>query len=413
LIRLVVAYLRDRPLTAAFNMALLAISVAMLVLLLQFARQAEDSFLKNAGGVDLVVGSKGSPLQLVLSAVYHLDEPTGNIPSEALATLRGNPAVATAIPLALGDNFHGFRIVGTEPEFLSLYEARLAEGRIFGRSSEVVIGADVARSTGVRIGQKFVGSHGLGDEGGAHDHAPFVVAGILAPTGNVADRLILTPLESVWDAHGIEHSGEIGHAGEEHEAHDYEAHAESGTEQAAPEITAVLVTYRNPAAAVRLPPMINRQTNMQAASPAREGARLFGLFGAAIDAIGVFGWLLATTGGLAIFAALYNAVRARQGDLALLRVMGASRGYVFSIVVVEGVVVALIGALCGIAIAHLLLWGAAEFYPAVAEAGFSARRFYPEELAVLAGVVTIGFAAALLPAITVYRGSLMPILIRN
>jgi putative ABC transport system permease protein len=126
LIRLVFAYLRDRALTAVLNIALLAISVAMLVLLLQFARQTEDSFLKNAGAVDLVVGAKGSPLQLVLSAVYHLDEPTGNIPSTALATLRRNPAVASAIPLALGDNFQGYRIVGTEPAFLSLYEARLA-----------------------------------------------------------------------------------------------------------------------------------------------------------------------------------------------------------------------------------------------------------------------------------------------
>jgi putative ABC transport system permease protein len=413
LIRLVLAYLRDRPLTAALNIALLAISVAMLVLLLQFARQAEDSFLDNAGGVDLVVGAKGSPLQLVLSAVYHLDEPTGNIPSEALASLRGNPAVRSAIPLALGDNFEGYRIVGTEPEFLSLYAASLASGRIFSRSSEVVLGADVARSTGAAIGQKFLGSHGLGDDGAAHEHAPFVVVGILAATGTVSDRLILTPLESVWDVHGIEHHDEIGHADESHGAHEHEGH--EGTEGARPmpEITAVLVTYRNPAAAVRLLPMINRQTNMQAASPAREGVRLIGLFDAAIDAIAVFGWLLAATGGLAIFAALYNAVRAREGDLALLRVMGASRTYVFSIVLVEGIAVAVIGAMCGIALAHLLLWGAATFYPTVAEAGISPFRLYPDEFIILAGVAAIGLVAALLPAITVYRGSLMPILTRN
>jgi putative ABC transport system permease protein len=412
LIRLVFAYLRDRALTAVLNIALLAISVAMLVLLLQFARQTEDSFLKNAGAVDLVVGAKGSPLQLVLSAVYHLDEPTGNIPSTALATLRRNPAVASAIPLALGDNFQGYRIVGTEPAFLSLYEASLASGRIFSRSSEIVIGAEVARSTGAGIGQKLVGSHGLGEDAGAHDHAPFVVVGILAPTGTVADRLILTPVQSVWDVHGIEHHGTIARSDEEHGAHRHEAQEGQGN-ALAPEITAVLVIYRNPAAAVRLPPMINRQTNMQAASPAREGARLIILFSAAIDAIGVFGWLLAATGGLSIFAALYSAVRAREGDLALLRVMGASRAYVFLIVVVEGTVLACLGAVCGIALAHVLLWGATEFYPAVADAGISARRVYADEFAILAGVAVIGLAAALLPAIGVYRGSLMPILTRS
>jgi putative ABC transport system permease protein len=355
--------------------------------------------------VDLVVGAKGSPLQLVLSAVYHLDQPTGNVPLAALATLRANPDVASGVPLALGDNFDGFRIVGTEPAFLELYGADLASGRPFERSSEVVIGSRVASATGAGLGQRFVGSHRLSEDGGEHDHAPFEVVGILAPTGTVVDRLIVAPLESVWDVHGIEHTD----ASEEEHEHD---HVDAG-HMPEPEITAILVTYRNPAATLRLPPTINRQTNMQAASPAREGARLISLFGAAIDAVSAFGWLLAGTGGLAIFAALYNAVRLREGDLALLRVMGAGRGYVLSIVMLEGVVIAVLGALCGIALAHALLWAAGELYPAVSEAGISAARFYIDELFILGAVALIGLAASLLPASAVYRGSLLPILNRN
>jgi putative ABC transport system permease protein len=405
-IALVLAYLRDRKLTSALNIALLAISVAMLALLLQFARQAEDRFLADGQEVDLVVGAKGSPLQLVLSAVYHLDEPTGNIPLSALATLRQNPGVASATPLALGDNFNGFRIVGTEPDYLGLYDAGIASGRLFERSSEAVIGSKVASATGAGIGQKFIGSHGLGGEGGGHDHAPFEVVGILAPTGTVADRLIVTSLESVWDVHGI------APPAVPESDHDHAAHADTDHEPN-PEITAVLVTYRNPAGALSPPSMIDRQTNMQAASPAREGARLIALFEAAIDALGVFGWLLAGTGGLAIFVALYNAVRAREGDLALLRVMGAGRTYVLSIVMLEGFVVALLGGLAGIALAHGLLWGAGELYPAVSEAGIGVTRFYAEELLILATVGAIGLVASLLPAMAVYRGSLMPILNRN
>ncbi len=411
MIALVLAYLRERRLTALINVALLAMAVAMLVLLIQFGRQAEERFMADAQEVDLVVGAKGSPLQLVLSSVYHLDQPTGNIPLGALAMLRGNPGVASAVPLALGDSFDGFRIVGTEPEFLDLHHAGLASGRLFERSLEAVIGATVAARTGAGIGQRFVGSHGLGGEGHDHDHAPFEVVGILAPTGTVADRLILTSLESVWDVHGIAHhdDGE-GHDHEHGADHEHEHEAGPAME---PEITAILLRYRNPAAALRLPPMIDRQTDMQAASPASEGARLIALFEGAIAAIGAFGWLLAATGGLAIFAALLGAVRGRQGDLALLRVMGAGRGFIWRAVILEGLAMAVAGGAIGIAAAHGLIWAAVQTYPAVAEAGFSPARFYAEEAAILAAVAAIGLVASLIPAAAIYRGSLMPILARN
>lgn len=404
MIALVLAYLRERRLTALINVALLAMSVAML-LLLQFGRQAEERFMADAQEVDLVVGAKGSPLQLVLSSVYHLDQPTGNIPLGALAMLRGNPGVASAVPLALGDSFDGFRIVGTEPAFLDLYKAGLAFGRLFERSLEAVIGANVAARTGAGIGQRFVGSHGLGGEGHDHGHAPFEVVGILAPTGTVADRLILTPLESVWDVHGIAHH-------DESEGHDHE-HEHGADDEHEPEITAILLRYRNPAAALRLPSMINRQTDMQAASPASEGARLIALFEGAIAAIGAFGWLLAATGGLAIFAALLGAVRGRQGDLALLRVMGAGRAFIWRAVILEGLAMAVAGGAIGIAAAHGLIWAAVQTYPAVAEAGFSPVRFYAEEAAILAAVAAIGLVASLIPAAAIYRGSLMPILARS
>lgn len=414
MIKLAFAYLRDRKMASLLNILLLGISVAMLVLLLQFARQAEERFMRGAQGVDLVVGAKGSPLQLVLSSVYQLDQPTGNIPLHALADLRRNPMVASAIPLALGDNFEGFRIVGTEPAYLDLQAATLVEGRMFARPSEVVIGADVARQTGALLGQKFFGSHGLGDEEGQeHDHTPFEVVGILAPSWSVADRLILTSVESVWDVHGIAHSEQ--ETGESHHAHDdHETERTLGSEPMSElEITAILIRYRNAAAALRLPAMINRQTTLQAASPAVESTRLLTLFDAAIAALGLFGWLLAATGGLAIFVALYNAVRSREGDLALLRVMGASRGFVFATILIEGLVIAVLGSIAGLVFAHGLLAGAIALYPAVAEAGFTASRIYAEEMTIALAVIMIGLLASALPALRVYRSSLVPILNSN
>jgi putative ABC transport system permease protein len=404
MISLALAYLRDRPLTTVLNVLLLAVAVAMLVLLLQLGTQTGARFERDARGIDLVVGAKGSPLQLIQSAVFHIDQPMGNIPLESLARLRGDPGVARVVPLALGDNFRGYRIVGTDAGFVALYGTSLAQGRAFTAPMEAVLGAEVARATGATIGQKFVGSHGIADEDGqdqVHNHAPFVTVGILAPTGGVADRLILTSVESVWQVHGIESHHEEPGAHDHHAGHDHAN--ETGPDALEPELTALLVTYRNAAAAMRLPAMINRQSALQAAVPATETARLLDLVGASLEAIRLFAWLLAATGGLAIFVALIGIVRAREGDLALLRVMGAGRAQVFGTVMLEGVLTALSGAVLGWVAAHGLIMAARAQYPTLAELGFAPWQPLPAELAVLAGVIGIGALAALIPAIGVYR----------
>jgi putative ABC transport system permease protein len=426
MIRLALAYMRDRPLTVALNALLLAIAVATLVLLLQFAEQAGERFERDARGIDLVVGAKGSPLQLVLSSVYHIDVPTGNIPLGELDRLRSDPGVARVVPLALGDNFQGFRIVGSDDQLLALYGARMADGRAFARPAEAVLGAEVARRTGAKLGQKFIGSHGLetGEEDGqGHDHAPFETVGILAPSGTVLDRLILTSVESVWDVHGIEHDHHDGHdeAGHDHDdGHDHHeggVHHEEHADEAAmpgmePEVTALLVRYRNASAAMRLPSQINRQTALQAAAPAAEAARLLGLFGSIIEGARLFGWLLAMSAGLSLFVALWSATRAREGDLALLRVMGARPATVFGTILIEGLLIAAIGALGGIAIAHGLIALASASFPTLDELGLSALRILPGEGLILLAALAIGLVAALIPAIRIFRVDLATTLAR-
>ncbi|MGY6550904.1 MAG: ABC transporter permease [Erythrobacter sp.] len=419
MIRLAFAYLADRPLTAALNVVLLAISTAMLVLLLQFSSQANERFERDIAGIDLVVGAKGSPLQLILSSVFHVDQPTGNIPLESLTLLRRDPAVARAVPLALGDNFNGFRIVGTDASFAAIYPADMAQGRSFDTPMEAVLGAEVARRTGAQLGQKFIGSHGLADDADGdqgHDHAPFTTVGILAPTGSVVDRLILTSVDSVWAVHGIgdDHDHDHGHDhGDDHDHghdddhdhdhdHDHAKPDPAAPLQAArggpePELTALLVTYRNASAAIRLPALINRQTALQAAVPATETARLLELMGASLAGVRIFAWLLAATGGLAIFVALLAALRGREGDLALLRVMGASRREVFMVVLLEGVITAAAGALVGIIAAHGLIALAAAQFATLGDLGLAAWRIGAGEAGLLALVIAIGAGAALLP----------------
>jgi putative ABC transport system permease protein len=431
MVGLALAYLKDRSLTTALNMLLLGLAVATLVILLSFANQLGDRFERDAKGVDLVVGAKGSPLQLILSSIYHIDAPTGNIPLDSIELLRRDPAVARVIPLALGDNFRGYRIVGTEPAYFELFQAKLAKGRPFASAQQVVIGASVADALGMTLGQRFIGSHGLTDEAaaGTHDHAPFVTVGILQPTGTVIDRLILTPVESVWDAHGIahdaagydhaeDHGDEHEHA-EQHHATDAHDHA---VEQPAnlttrsglvPEVTALLVSYRSAFGAVRIPSMINRQTALQAAVPASETARLLSLLGVGIDSIRLFAWLLALTGGLAIFVALLNAAQAREGDLALLRVMGAGRARIFGTIVSEGLITAAAGALLGLLIGHGALYLAAHNFIQLRDLGLDPWQVQPGELGIILTVLGIGLLAAVIPAWRVIRTDLATTLART
>ena len=383
------AYLKDRGLNTALNIALLALAVATLVILLLFDRQLESRFDRDAQGIDLVVGAKGSPLQLILSSIYQADVPTGNIPLSSIETLRATPTVAKVIPLAQGDNFRGFRIVGTEAAYPDHYGATLAEGRPWAKTAEVVIGADVAASLGMRVGQRFIGSHGMSADERAqgHEQAPFIVTGILRPSGSVVDRLILTAIESVWDVHGIAHD-EAGHDDEDHaqdeEAEGMAAHA-SGME---PEVTALLVAYASPLAAVQLPGFINRQTNLQAAVPAVEITRLLSLVGLGLDAVRALAVLLMLTAGLSIFVALYTALRQREGDMAMLRVIGASRASIFGQMIFEGLALA------------------AANIRQLAELGLDATRFEAGELWIVGGALAIGVAAALLPALRVFRADI-------
>ncbi|WP_298281895.1 ABC transporter permease [Novosphingobium sp.] len=392
---LVIAYMRERLLSTALNIALLALSVAALVLLLIASSQIGERLERNARGVDLVVGAKGSPLQLILSSIYQIDRPTGNIPLSALYQLRRDPGVARVIPLALGDAFRGYRIVGTEPAYLSLYGAQIAAGQMFAGQGDCVVGAEAARDLGLTVGQRFIGGHGMGEEaesgsGAEHVAQPFTVTAILKPTGTVADRLIVTSVDTIWHMHGVE-------------APAVDAEPDDSAEA---EITALLVTYRNAAGAVRLPMMINRQTNMQSAVPAIETNRLLSLLGVGIDGAMLFGWLLALIGGLSIFVAMLNAANAREGDLALLRVMGATRGQVFGTILMEGTVTAVLGACVGALTAHLVLAQVSSGQSPLAQLGLEPWRWSGGEVVIVAIVVGIGAITALVPAMRIFTVNL-------
>lgn len=367
--------LKANRLTLALNLLLIAFGAGMLAMLLLGMRQVGERLRDNARGVDLVVGAKGSPLQLILSSIYLIDFPTGNISEEDARLLATHPMVKKAVPLALGDNYAGFRIVGTDTGYVSLRGLELAEGRFWMKPFEVVIGSDVAQAQGLKAGDRIYGSHGLSSDEDVHEDHPYIITGVLKKNGNVADNLVLTSLESVWEMHGADGQREV---------------------------TSMLLQYRSRMAMVALPAMINRSTAMQAASPAKESARLFALIGVGVDAVRWFAVALMLLAGVSVFVSLYNSLRERVYDLAIMRVMGASRGVIFAMIMLEGTLLTSLGSLAGILLGHgaLHLIGHWQGSP---QARMDGLFFLPEEAWLLAAGLLIGLVAALPPAIQAYR----------
>lgn len=386
----VAAQLMRRPLQTALSVLLLALGIATLIFVLLVQHQFARGLTRDAQGVDMVVGAKGSPLQLILSAVYHVDIPTGNVPLEALQTLRANRLVARAIPISLGDNHRGFRLVGTEPALLDQYGARLAQGTLWQGRLQAVAGAEAARGAALTIGSTFYGAHGLSPDGPVHDDAQYRVVGVLAPTGTVLDRLILTDLESVWFVH-------------EGEATDP---TERAILEAEREVTAILVRYASPMAAAVLPRQINADPKMQAAVPANEVARLFAVAGAGIETMRAFALVLLGSALLALFVALMNALEDRRYDIAILRLLGASRGRVAALMLLEAWILATAALVIGVALGLVAVAVVAQWLSQARSFALSPWDWPLDAWLVLLLGFAVATLAALLPA---WRASRMQV----
>ncbi|WP_288373727.1 ABC transporter permease [uncultured Algoriphagus sp.] len=441
-------YLTFRPLSTGLNVLLLALGLAIITVLLLIQDQFEKKMTQDAAGIDLVVGAKGSPLQLILSSVYHVDFPTGNIPMNEAVRLSRSRLVKQTIPMALGDNYQGYRIVGTNHDYLSLYEVGFSSGKAWEEPFEVVLGAMVAEKSGLKLGDTFTGSHGISLGSHDHDHHDLRVVGILEPKGNVVDRLVLTSVETVWythdeeepaeeestsepsedqdtDANDHEHQNEEAeHADHDHEDHHHEEEghghdhdhdakfhhpvAKSGfpkTDQDR-EVTTLLVQYRSPMAAVQLPRMINSNTNMQAASPSFEMSRLFELLGVGIQVLEGLAFVLIAISGLGIFIALYNSLKERRYDLAVLRAIGASKFQLLILIFLEGISLTFLGALLGILLGHGFLSILASQNEQGIAAGLQAWTFLSAELWIVIYALTVGVLASAIPAWSAYQTSI-------
>lgn len=410
LFTLIFSYLKSRPLNTMLNILLLSLGIAMITVLLVFNNQMQAKITDNTKGIDLVVGAKGSPLQLILCNVFHIDFPTGNIKLSEADKLAKHRLVKNAIPLALGDSYQNYRIIGTTHAYAELYKVELARGELWHSDMEVTVGATVAKLVNLKLGDTFSSAHGLSVDGHAHEEHPFVVKGILKPTNSVVDNLILTNVGSIWQVH--EHS-ETGVAVKTDSITASVLVPTVSTSDSTREITALLIKYRNPIAAIQLPRYINSQTNMQAASPSFEAARLFSILGVGIEALTGFAYVLIFISALSIFLALYNSLKERKYDLAIMRSMGASRSKLLLATQIEGVSLTLCGSMLGIALGHMVLYLFTILVSESQTAGLNAFTFYSEELYLLAGSLVLGMVCSLIPSVQAYRTDIHNVLAGN
>jgi putative ABC transport system permease protein len=395
-----------KPLNTVLSVILLTSSVAIITTLILVEKQFEEKFSSNIENVDLVLGAQGSPLQLILSSVYQVDTPPGNISYDSAKVWMNHPFVEKAIPLAFGDNYRGYKILGTTTDYLAKYNAKVIDGVLFEKNFEVVVGSEIAKNLNLQVGEEFFGSHGDAEEGEVHENYAYKVVGIASKTGKVVDNLIICTIPTVWQMHH-QHKENPPH-GEEGHVHEPDEHehveADLTIDEPNMEITAVLLKIRNQMAKLTWQRVIPQNTKMQAVSPAFEVNRLFGLFGIGVTALQYLAYGIMMISGISIFIALYTTLKERESEFALLRVNGARRFQLLKIVMMESLLLCVVGFVFGSILGRVALRMLSNASEADFKMSFDPYTFlWQKEGVLLVVTLLVGCIAALIPAIKAYN----------
>ena len=385
----------NKPLSSSISLALLILGVGIISLLLQLNTLIKDQMDNNLRGIDMVVGAKGSPLQLILSSVYHIDSPTGNISFQEAENISKNRMVGSSIKILYGDNYKGYRIVGAEKKFIDLYKGVIKEGKDWEKPYEVLVGSKVYEKLKINLGDELVSSHGLRETGQSHDEGTFKVVGLLKPSNSVIDQLIITSPQSVWNIHNDhDHDDEDEH---EHEHDDRE-------------ITAMLIKFKSPMNIIQFPRQINENTNLQAAVPSYEISRLFKLFGFGIETLSYLAYLIIIVSGFSLFINLFNSMRERKYEMALIRTLGASRLQLSTMIIFESLVLTISGFVLGLLFSRFGVMFVSSLMEESLNYNLNSFKILNDEFWLLGLSILIGIVSSLIPAIQVYKINISKIL---
>ncbi|MBW8781716.1 MAG: ABC transporter permease [Verrucomicrobia bacterium] len=380
--------LRQHALSTLVTAASLALACGLLLTVWMVKVQTQRAFLDTSTAFDAVLGARGSKLQLVLNAIFHLEASPGNVSAADYEAIKHHPAVKAAIPIAVGDNYFGWRIVGTIPGMFTDIEytrgkhyAVEAGGRFFDPAKrEAVVGALVARRLGLSVGDTFKPYHGLSFNPNAQHPDVYTITGILEPTNTPADRVIWIPLAGVQTMTG----------------HD---------PQAATEVSAVLIQLRAPSAGMMLDILYNRQGNrLTLAYPV--GAIIADLFGKIswLDRVlALIAYLVAVVAAGSVLASIYASMAARRRDIAILRSLGARRRTVFGAILTEAAVIGLLGAVTGVLVYAGLFTVVAGVIRVQTGVVLDVLQWHPVLVICPLAMIALGAAGGIVPAWKAYR----------
>jgi putative ABC transport system permease protein len=332
--------LRQHLLSTLVTAGSIALACGLLMTVWMVKSQSQAAFTQTTTGFDAVLGARGSKLQLVLNAIFHLEASPGNLPYADYETIKRHPAVKAAIPIAVGDNLRGFRIVGTIPELFTNVEYTpgkkfklVGDGKVFdGNAKEAIVGSFAAKKLGLKKGDTFFPYHGLNFDPNAAHTDNYTVTGILEPTSTPMDKVVWIPIHGVQTMSG-------------HDA------------RAATDISAVLIQLKAATAGFMLDMMYNKQGNrLTLAYPVGSIiAELFNKISWFDQVLALVAYLVALVAAGSVLASIYNSMSARRRDLAILRALGAKRRTIFGAVVAEAACIGALGAVLGFAIYFILL----------------------------------------------------------
>lgn len=409
-LRLALLSLWNRRGTALLTIFAIAISVALLLGVQQVRTAARDGFANTVSGVDLIVGARSGPLNLLLYSVFRVGDATANVSWESYRKIARHPDVAWTIPISLGDSHRGFRVMGTTGAYFEHYrfagsrELRFAAGRPFSDLYEAVIGSEVARELGYAVGTQVVIAHGVGDVSFAqHEDKPFTVVGVLDRTGTPVDRTVHVGLEAITAIHVDWQSGARAPAGARLGAD--EARSRDLTPDS---ITAFMVGMRSKVMTFTMQRAINdyRQEPLLAILPGVALSQLWSLVGIADTALMIVAAFVVLAGLLGMLTAILTSLNERRREMAILRSVGARPRHIFTLMVAEAGLLATVGVALGVALTYLLLVFAhplleRRFGIFVQIGGLSGY-----DLAILGAIVVAALLMGFVPAWRAYRNTL-------
>jgi putative ABC transport system permease protein len=380
--------LRQHALSTVVTATGIALASGLLMCVWMVKTQSQSAFTQSTTGFDAVLGARGSKLQLVLNAIFHLEASPGNLAAADFEAIRRHPMVKTAIPLAVGDNLRGYRLVGTVPELFTGVEyapgkkfAVQSGGAVFSpEANEALAGSFAAARLGLSVGDRFRPFHGLAFDAKAEHEEVFTVTGILEPTNTPADRVVWIPLRGVQTMSG----------------HD---------PKAATDLSAVLLQLRSPAAGLMLDMMYNKQGNrLTFAYPVGAiVAELFGKIAWFDQVLALVAYLVALVAAASVLASIYNSMNARRRDLAILRALGARRRTIFGAVVGEAACVGALGAGLGFAVYFALFAGVAHLVRAQTGVVLELGAWHPVLWMSPAAMIALCAGGGIVPALKGYR----------